>query len=139
MARSNERAVDRVFLDANVLLSAAYHPEAGVRRLWKVEDAELISSVYAVEEARRNLPTPTQRERLERLLGAVRTVPEAGDRPLPEGLRLPDKDRPIYLAARSAGATHLVTGDVTHFGPYFGRRIEGVLILTPGDYLAQRR
>jgi hypothetical protein len=51
---------------------------------------------------------------------------------------LPDKDLPLVLAATGAGATHLVTGDFQHFGPYYGERIEGVLILPPGDYLASK-
>jgi hypothetical protein len=48
---------------------------------------------------------------------------------------LPDKDVPILLAAIEARATHLITGDVRHFGAYFGKRIEGILVLLPGDYL----
>ena len=64
-------------------------------------------------------------------------VPEAPDHPLP-AIQLPDKDRPILLAAAAAGATDLLTGDVTHFGPHFGRRLEGVLVLTPAQYLKQR-
>lgn len=47
-------------------------------------------------------------------------------------------DRPILLAAIAARATHLLTGDVKHFGRLFGRRVEGVVILTPGDYLRGR-
>jgi hypothetical protein len=47
--------VDRVFLDANVLFSAAYIEGSGLARLWQLADAELLSSDYATEEARRNL------------------------------------------------------------------------------------
>jgi hypothetical protein len=32
----------------------------------------------------------------------------------------------------------MLTGDFWHFGPYYGKRIEGVLILSPGDYLSLR-
>lgn len=127
-----------LFLDANVLFSAGYRSGAGLLRLWKVGEAELITSAYAVEEALRNLAQPTQQRRLQRLLRSVRIVPEAEDRALPDAIRLPDKDRPILLAAQAARATHLITGDVTHFGAYFGRRLEGVLILPPADYLKRR-
>jgi predicted nucleic acid-binding protein len=65
--------VDRVFLDANVLLSAAWRSEAALQRL-RLEGVELLSSGYAVEEARRNLETPAQRGRLTRLLRRVRLV-----------------------------------------------------------------
>jgi uncharacterized protein len=51
--------VDRVFLDANVLLAAAWRSEAALKRLWGLDHAELLSSHYAVDEARRNLETPT--------------------------------------------------------------------------------
>ena len=47
--------MDRVFLDANVLFSAAYLESSGLARLWQLADAELLSSDYAIEEARRNL------------------------------------------------------------------------------------
>ena len=53
-------------------------------------------------------------------------------------VKLPEKDQPILLAAISAGATHLLIGDFRHFGPYYEERIEGVLILPPGDYLSLR-
>jgi len=60
--------VDRVFLDANVLLSAAWRSGAALQRLWRLEGVELLSSGHAVEEARRNLETAAQRGRLTRLL-----------------------------------------------------------------------
>jgi uncharacterized protein len=47
--------MDRLFLDANVLFSAAYRPDAGLGQLWKLEGAILCSSHYALEEARINL------------------------------------------------------------------------------------
>lgn len=128
--------MDVVFLDANVLFSAAYAPDTGLRRrLWDRSDAELLTSRYAVEEARRNLPDHEQAQRLEALLGDIRIVGEAVDVSLPEDVTLPPKDRPILQAAVAAGASHLITGDVTHFGPYFGRAVAGVRILTPAQYL----
>ncbi len=57
------------------------------------------------------------------------------DVPLPPGIDLPPKDRPILLAAVRAGASHLVTGDATHFGRYFGARIAGVRVQRPADFL----
>ena len=60
--------MDRLFLDANVLFSAAYRAEAGVTRLWSDERWALITSEYAIEEARRNLDEREQLARLEELL-----------------------------------------------------------------------
>lgn len=125
--------MDRVFLDANVLLSAAWRSGAALQRLWRLDDVELLSSSYAAEEARRNLETPAQRGRLTRLLRLVHLVEPEHFTP-PRGVRLPEKDVPILLAAIDGGATHLLTGDWEHFGPYFRQEIGGILILPPAEY-----
>lgn len=138
MAASGPRQPDVVFLDANVLFSAAYRPDAGLRRLWRLPDVRLLTSAYAAVEARRNLGDARRRERLDRLLAKVHIVPEVEDRPTPGAAELPDKDRPIVLAAVAARATYLLTGDVTHFGRLLGKRPEGVLVLIPADYLRDR-
>lgn len=128
----------RVFLDANVLFSAAYRSNAGLAELWKA-GAALITSAYAVEEAYINLDTDEQRNRLNELVENVAIVESQPDFDLPAGIKLPDKDKPIILAAISAEATHLLTGDVTHFGEYYGKKIGGVLVMAPGDYLRTAR
>ena len=131
--------MDRLFLDANILFSAAYRPDAGLRRLWDLPDAELITSAYAAEEARRNLDRPEQRVALAALLRRMRvlgTAPEA--LPHPPDIGLAEKDLPILAAALAVQATHLLTGDVRHFGRYYGRRVGGTLILPPATYLRAR-
>lgn len=45
----------RVFLDANVLFSAAHRAQNGLLALWALPDTTLVTSDYAVLEARRNL------------------------------------------------------------------------------------
>jgi uncharacterized protein len=132
--------VDLVFLDANMLFSAAYRSDAGLRKLWRLKGVRLITSVYAAEEANRNLVQPGQREDLEELLGSVEIITTAAPigQPIPSTIELPDKDQPILRAAIGAGATHLLTGDFQHFGPYYGERVEGVLILSPGGYLSSK-
>lgn len=128
--------MDRLFLDANVLFSAAYGSK-GILQLWELAQqgkVSLITSAYAVEEARRNLDRPEHRHRLDELLKSVAIVPEAESK-IPCPGPLPEKNRPVLLAAIQAGATHLVTGDIRHFGPYRLQRIAGVLICTPRDYL----
>lgn len=130
--------MDVVFLDANVLFSAAYREASALGRLWSLENAQLVTSTYALEEARTNLEDTRQQERLERLCTSLLVVGETPDRPLPKEVQLPQKDRPILAAAIDAGATHLLTGDVAHFGPYYGRRVGGVLILRPAAYLRGR-
>ena len=124
----------RLFLDANVLFSAAYRSDTGLLKLWKLREVVLCSSRYALEEARINLNNEVQRTRLVRLAGKVQLF-DAGKHELPEGVSLPEKDVPILLAAIEARATHLLTGDFRHFGSYFGKRVEGILVLPPGEYL----
>jgi predicted nucleic acid-binding protein len=131
--------LDRLFLDANVLFSAAWRENSGLLRLWNLREAELMSSAYAVDEARRNLSDSEARARLETLLDETTIVAEGSLATLPPTLSLAAKDRPILAAAIYAGATHLITGDRRDFGKLFGRRIGGVLILRPADYLKSRR
>lgn len=129
--------MDRLFLDANVLFSAAYREKAGVARLWALSSAALLTSEYAVEEARRNLAEPLQRDRLAALLRSLERAPSVALAPERRaGIALPDKDWPILGGALSGSATHLITGDLTHFGPWFGKRLLGVLVQSPADYLA---
>ena len=126
--------MDRIFLDANVLFSAAYRADSGLLAFWKLRDVELCSSRYAIEEARINLEEEAQRRRLAQLTPALQLF-DARERELPSGITLPDKDAPILLAAMEARATHLVTGDVRHFGVYFGKTVHSILIVTPAEYL----
>lgn len=131
--------MDRLFLDANVLFSAAYRAEAGVQRLWRLESAELVSSDYAIEEARRNLIDAEQRGRLDVLLQSITCVPSAVlDPEVGADVALPEKDVPILGAAVAAGATHLITGDQRDFGRYFGSAVLGVRIMPPATYLEGR-
>jgi predicted nucleic acid-binding protein len=131
--------VDRLFIDANVLYSAAYREDAGVARLWQLEGTALITSEYAIEEARRNLDLPEQRARLERLLRSMeRTSAGSLDPSMRQDIELREKDWPILGAAVVSGATHLVTGDVRDFGAFFGTTVLGVHIVPPAVYLRTR-
>lgn len=127
--------MDILFLDANVLFSAAYREDSGLRQLWELSKVKLVTSAYAVEEAFRNLEAIDQRKSLEKLLEKVLILRAAPtNRALPPEIELPDKDRPILFAAIDSKATHLVTGDFKHFGKYYGKTVEGVLIVPPADY-----
>jgi uncharacterized protein len=129
--------MDRLFLDANVLFSAAYKPDARVRKLWNLKGVALCTSRYALEEARVNLAEESQRQRLLDLV-EVFSFFEAADYVLPPGIALPDTDVPILLAAINARANYLLTGDFKHFGSYFGRKVGGVTIDSPARYLKGR-
>ena len=133
--------MDRLFLDANVLFTAAHNPQGKAAFLFgELPPApwELLSSAFAVEEARRNLIAkyPHCLPAFEELIQALVMVPQ----PAPRGLALdlPEKDAPIFLAAHAGKATHLLTGDLKHFGPYMNDplRTEGIVIQTVGEYLS---
>jgi predicted nucleic acid-binding protein len=126
---------ERVFLDANILFSIAYG-SPGLERLWgdaKRGKYELIASQYVIEEAKRNLDRREQQDALNRFLSEVRVVPEA-DPALPCPIPLPEKDRPVLMAALSCKADYLITGDVSHFGRYFGKKIRTLRICAPRDF-----
>jgi len=130
--------LDRVFLDANVLFSAAYAPENCFLELWQRKGIRLLSSEYAVQEAERNLTGVACLKRLKRLVAVMEILPGyAAGAPLDAPLvaRLPEKDRPILAAAIDARATLLLTGDRRHFGELYGKRIGGVFIQSPAQYL----
>lgn len=126
--------MDRLFLDANVLFSAAYREDSGLLRLWEIVDADLVTSAYAFEEARRNLDTESQRGRLQKLVRTLDIVPESAV-DLPDGVALSDKDVPILRAAIAAQASHLITGDRKDFGRYFGQKLRALRVMTPREYL----
>jgi predicted nucleic acid-binding protein len=130
--------VDRLFLDANILFSVAYG-SSGLNRLWELTRQKrcmLFASHFVVEEANRNLSRPEQTKRLEDYLSEVHIVPEV-DLTLPCPIELPEKDRPVLMAAISIQADYLLTGDGTHSGRYFGHTVNGVKICRPRDYLGQ--
>jgi predicted nucleic acid-binding protein len=128
--------LDTLFLDANILFSAAYRENAGLCQLWKLPNVKLVTSTYALEETKWNLSEPIQKVRLDKLIGSVEVLQKNPQEiPLPKKVHLPTKDRPILQAAIHVKATHLITGDLQDFGPYLGQKINGVLIVTPRTYL----
>ena len=129
--------MDRLFLDANVLFSAAYRAKSGLLLLWRVKRVTLLTSPYAIEEARRNLEDEIQRSRLRRLTRSVEKVQTISSQPLE--IELPAKDEPILPAALAGRASHLIAGDWKHFGKFFGKKVMGILVLPPAQYLTISR
>ena len=126
----------RVFLDANVLFSAAKSDGAVRQLLYMLLDAghECWVDDYVVTEARRNLGAkgPEALVLFEALLvhlhaGSVQTH----DSTLKEVDWLPEKDRPVLAAAIRLRCDALVTGDRTHFGVGYSKAFGGVTIHSP--------
>jgi len=91
----------------------------------------LLTSPYAVEEAQKNLGDDKQRARLRRLLTSVELVHAVGSHFFQ--VDLPAKDEQILVAAIAGQASHLITGDVKHFGRFFGKNFMGILVLPPAQ------
>lgn len=133
----------RLFLDANILFTAAHNPngkaalviELGQARLW-----QLATSAYALEEARRNLALkfPDRLAQLEALAHGLRLSSDGADAACPAGLA--DKDCPIYRAAHACRADVLLTGDLRDFGFLMNdpNKAGGLLIQTVADFLNAR-
>ena len=126
----------RVFLDANVLFSAAKSDGAVRELLLLLEKSghQCCVDAYVIEEARRNLGAKAP-DRISVLETLILRMKRAGaqriDPALEASLPLPAKDRPVLAAASHQGCDALVTGDRTHFGALYGRTIHGVAIHSP--------
>jgi len=133
----------RVFLDANILFSAA-KADGVVRQLVRlVTDAgrECWIDAWVEAEARRNLTAkyPEALAGLDELLEGCRLAPLL---PLTAELDaaldfLPADDRPVLAAAIRIGCEALITGDKTHFGPIYGKKVRGVAICSPAGFFAE--
>ena len=133
----------RVFLDANILFTAAHNPggkaalviELGVQGYW-----QLFTSAYAIEEARRNLQRkfPRSSAALEEIRPALRISSHHGGMPRLSGLAI--KDQPIFQAALACKATHLLTGDIRDFGRFMDRSADthGIQIQTVASFMIDR-
>jgi uncharacterized protein len=126
----------RVFLDANILFSAA--KSIGAVRIFltqlKSRGHTLVADGYVVGEARRNLEAkfPEAMEDFENVLKAVEASATVSS-PLGASIApgLPEKDRPVLAAAIQHRCQILLTGDKTHFGSLYGQTINDVEIHSP--------
>lgn len=132
----------KLFLDANILFTAAYSPGGISRALFdlaKAGSCEHVSSAYAMEEARRNLavksPACLASFSANCCLLKIVAEPSPHQTTWATDLSLPAKDIPIIAAACEAGCDILVTGDRRDFGHLFGVTIRGLVVLPPADTL----
>ena len=130
----------RLFLDANILFSAAHSENSHAYVLVRFAEAGycvILGSPHAIGEATRNLELKSRNfhGRLARILRRIERVPEAPAELVQWAAAngLPAKDAPILAAAAHARADLLVTGDRRDFGPLFGITLHGVRIATLGD------
>jgi uncharacterized protein len=134
------RAV-RIFLDANVLFSAAKN-DGPVRALVvRLLDAghECWVDGYVIDEARRNISVKASAQMpvLDAILSKVNVAASLPATPGKSIDGLPEKDRPVVAAAAALSCEMLVTGDRTHFGKFYGRLVHGVRIHSPRSLYEQ--
>jgi len=121
----------KVFLDANILFSASSVTSVTRKLLMAVLcNGQAVTGSHAWEEALRNI----RRKRPENLpnlhdLKAQVSITYAFTT-FSEGSSLPDEDKPILGGAIAAGCTHLWTSDKRHFVSLYGKRIQGVSIVS---------
>ena len=121
----------RVFLDANILFSAA-DPGSATRRVLEVllKHVEAVTNPHAVEEAGRNLgiKRPQHSADFKKLIKRVHISNTFAFINDPD-IQLSKEDIPILGGAVGSRCTHLWTGDKRHFGKFFGKTVEGVVIV----------
>jgi predicted nucleic acid-binding protein len=125
----------RIFLDANILFSAAKNDGAIrslVARLIAAGHACWVDG-YVIDEARRNIlaKAPLGLTPLDELLTRLHVSAVAPAVARAEVRGLPEKDRIVLAAAIALACDILVTGDRTHFGAFYGRVVAGVRIHSP--------
>ncbi len=143
-----EARVDRLFLDASVLVAGAISPPGGsgyILLLGELGSVELLVSQQALTEARRALTrkAPRALPEFERILRAARleVVPDPSADEVARSLEMihPD-DAPILAAAINARPDSLITLNTHHFidNPRL-QQDSGLTIETPAIYLARYR
>jgi uncharacterized protein len=131
--------VRRLFLDANVLFSAAHKQDSAQGLLIDFAQKHLIkaiSSAYAFDEAHRNLvrKSPNALVYWPAISSAIglAPIPDREHLVWAEG-QVVAKDAPILASAVIARVDWLVTGDRRDFGHLFSTTQRGVLIMTPSE------
>ena len=132
----------KLFLDANVIFTAAYSAHGlsrGLFRLAAVGKCVLCTSAFAREEAVRNIrkKAPDKLADLSMLIQQLEISTEPHHQWIIRSDRLPlaRKDAPVLAAAIQGKVDIFVTGDRSDFGHLFGKILEGVKIFKPADAL----
>lgn len=122
-----------------MLFTAAHNPNGKAALLVELGNNgywELFTSVYALEEAVRNIEIkyPQSRDALARIVKNINLIRHYSNHAYPDGLDI--KDRPIFQAAAECSATHLLTGDIKDFGRYMNQaeKTFNICVQTVADF-----
>jgi len=120
----------RIFLDANVIFSAA---NAGSVTDTLLDRAQLVATLVtcelAVEEARRNVQRkrPAWLNHFENRIGHIEMAPTLAFA-LP--VELAGKDVPLLCSAIRAQCNYFATGDAQDFGHLYDQTVQGVRVVS---------
>jgi predicted nucleic acid-binding protein len=128
----------KLFLDANVIFTAAYSDQGlsrGLCHLAAAGKCTLCTSAFAHEEAVRNIQkkAPDKMADLTMLMQQVDILSEPNSKWVNWAAELPlvRKDAPVLAAAIQGKVDVFVTGDRRDFGHLFGQVLQGIRIMTP--------
>ena len=134
--------MDKIFLDANVLFSATFSDTGASNYLfrlggnWKIK---LYSSIYAINEAKKNLENKLGKEAIPKFLLQLSILSKA-DKSKYESSKyssfIASKDAPILESAEKMKVDYLITLDRKDF---MSKKMANAdlpfTIMLPGDYL----
>ncbi len=139
------KAMDKLFLDANILFTAAYSESGGSRALFelaKIGKIILVSSNYAISEARHNIEkklTEKHLVNLYKLLSELKSVDKKNfsyQEIQKYAKIIIAKDIPILLASENQKVQILITLDKKDFKtPSIKAANLPFEIMSPGEYL----
>lgn len=133
---------ERVFLDANVVFSAAIG-SAPCRFVLALPGLVLLTSDYCLDEARRNLLAKATSDAIGWLDNTLTTIDIVSTPPpttwLSVAHHLPSRalsDRPVLATAVTARADTMITGNTRDFGSLMQHPVAALpMVLTPRDFL----
>ena len=100
-------------------------------------NAYIVSSDYAIDEARRNLLLKKKSavEIFDSFVAKIEVVVLFSNVICP--IEIAEKDKPIFKAAWISECTHLITGDLKDFGKFMNKpeKTKGICIQTVSDFL----
>lgn len=119
----------RVFVDANILFSAAYKATSRIKGLWSNESIRLVASEQVLTEATRNLGKkhPEAVGRLNELVPFLEVTDEKAEI---DADLVVAKDLHVLASAIGSKCDYLVTGDHAHFAHLVNVPLEGLTVLS---------
>ena len=131
----------RIFLDANILFSAA-KSDGGIRKLVFTligKGHDCVIDAFVLEEARRNLgikylhglPALHDITKSLHFSQSMHSIKKDA-----AGLPIPETDKYVLSSAIHTRCNFLVTGDRRHFGAFYGKTVCGMVIHSPQSIAA---